>query len=165
MRSWPVLLVLALVAAPAVTSGCGTDAQHVDECKKVEEARCKAAPGCPSIQLTPPEYTSGSAVDACIRFYDIACLHGLDVNGVSGTDVDNCVKAITNACGDGGACKGDDSTGCAIIETPWVTHECAWLTPPNTPPPDASPDAAETSSAPDGGTDLGDAKVTFPDGF
>jgi hypothetical protein len=165
MRSWPVLLALALMGAPMAASGCGTDGHDVDACKQIEEARCRVAPNCPEIQLTPPQYTNGSAVDACIRYYDVACLHGLNADHQSGTTVDKCVQAISNACGDGGACKGDNAPGCAIIEDPSRASACAWLGSPNPPPPDASDVDAPDSDAADSGNDTGDAVVMFPDGF
>ena len=150
MRSWPLLLALALAGAP-VAAGCGTDATGVGTCKEIEEARCTAAASCPEIQITPPYYTNGSAVDACIRYYDTACLHGLAVGNQSDTVVNGCVAAIK--------AKG----ACAVVENPATSAACSWLTPPNTPPPEAGP--GEAGDAGDAGTDVGDAAVQFPDGF
>jgi hypothetical protein len=155
MRSWLVLLVLALAAAP-VAAGCGTDAQGVQTCKDIEEARCRAAVNCPStVQLTQPYTTNGSDVDACIRYYDVACLHGLAVSDVSGAKVSACVKAISTP----GAC--------AVVANPELAPDCSWLIPPNTPAPEAGEagDASDASDAGDAGdgNDLGDQVVQFPD--
>jgi hypothetical protein len=153
MRSWLVLLVLALAAAP-VAAGCGTDAQGVQTCKDIEEARCNAAASCPSVQITPPYTTNGSDVAACIRYYDVACLHGLAVTdpGSSTAKVSNCIKAIS--------VKG----ACAVVANPELSPDCAWLIPPNTPAPEAGEagDASDAGDAGDG-NDLGDQVVQFPD--
>jgi hypothetical protein len=146
MRSWLVLLVLALAAAP-VAAGCGTDAQGVQTCKDIEEARCNAAASCPSVQITPPYYTTGSSVDACLRYYDIACLHGLAVSdpGPSTALVTGCIKAIS--------AKG----ACAVVANPEISPYCVWLIPPNTPAPeageagDAATDTASSAESSDDG--------------
>jgi hypothetical protein len=127
----------------------------VQTCKTIEEARCNAAAKCSStVQLTPPYTTNGSDVDACIRYYDVACLHGLAVSDVSGAQVSACVAAISAP----GAC--------AIVANPELAPKCSWLIPPNTPPPDASDgeagDAADAADSSDG-NDLGDQVVQFPD--
>ena len=67
-----------LVAGPAVASGCGTGAIDVDGCRQIEEARCRQLPAC-GIMPEMPWFTSGTTVDACVRYYDDACLHGLAV--------------------------------------------------------------------------------------
>src|SRR5271165_6618386 len=86
-----------LAVAGLQASACGTDAVGVDACRQVQEAECQEAPAC-GIALEPPYHTTGTAVDACIRFYDDQCLHGL----ASGTDpgptaVHECVAAIHSA--------------------------------------------------------------------
>jgi hypothetical protein len=150
MRSWPVLLVLALAGAPVVTAGCGTDAHGVDTCKQIEEARCRAADAdkCSVIQSPPPYYSNGSPVDACIRYYDVACLHGLAVsNDPHPSDVAACVKAI-------------NSGKCSIVEDPTTSSACSWLSPT---PVEAGAEA-EAGEAGDA-SDAGDEMVIFPDGF
>src|SRR5215472_12403700 len=49
-------------------SACGTDAVGIESCRKVEEARCRQAPGC-NISLATPVH-QGDDVEACIRYYD-----------------------------------------------------------------------------------------------
>ena len=153
MRSWLVLLALALAATPVAIAGCGTDATGVQTCKDVEEARCRAAASCPAVQITPPYYANGSSVDACIRFYDVACLHGLAVTdpGSSTQKVSDCVNAIS--------LKG----ACSVVANPELAPQCSWLIPPNTPAPEGG-EAGDASDAGDG-NDLPDMVVQFPDGF
>src|ERR1700689_3099764 len=106
MPRLPVLLAVALGLAP-VAGACGSSAGGVDAGKSIEQARCNQVPNCPNIQVSPPLwYTTGSAVDACIRYYDTACLHGLSVgtNPASG-DVTQCVNAI-------------NSNGCEVVASP-----------------------------------------------
>ncbi|MCL2450274.1 MAG: hypothetical protein FWD17_15110 [Polyangiaceae bacterium] len=118
--------ILAVLAG-----GCGNGAGGVGACRQIEEARCRRAPSC-GISLEPPVHTSGDDVDACIRFYDIACLHGLDVREPSGSTVNACVARIQSS-----------SSDCAIVTNPASDPACAWLLPGNVPTPDAS-----TASAP-----------------
>jgi hypothetical protein len=125
-------LALLLAAAAA----CSTDAVGVDACKQIEAARCKAAGAC-SVALEPPHAASGSQVDACIRFYDIACLHGLALGSDPGsTAVNACVAAIGDH-----PCRPD---GGNLVLYPEKDPDCAWLLPPS-----ASPEAGAGSS--DGG--------------
>lgn len=145
MRSWLVLPVVLAALAPLGAGGCGTDAYGVGECKQIEEARCRAAAKCPEIPLGNINHTSGSDVDACIRFYDIACMHGLEVPDPGATSVNKCVSAIQAL--DGG------SASCTVVEQPWLAKDCAWLAPSNIPEastPEAAPDAS------DGATDSSD---------
>lgn len=126
------LLLAGTLAGTVVASGCGTDAVGVDACRQIEEARCQKAPAC-GIPIEPPHFTSGSTVDACIRYYDDACLHGLAVGDPGPTDVNACVAAI-NA----DTMKKDD---CGIVKEPQTdTAACGWLVPPVSAPADASPD-------------------------
>ena len=113
----------ALGAAAIATGvgGCGNGADGVGSCRQIEEARCRRAPSC-SISLEPPFHTSGGDVDACIRFYDIACLHGLDVAEPNNATINLCVSAIENL-----------STSCTIVSNPASDPRCAWLAPAVTP--------------------------------
>ncbi|HEY8040638.1 MAG TPA: hypothetical protein VIF15_12620 [Polyangiaceae bacterium] len=131
------LVVLALaVAAVPLAAACGTDAAGIDQCKAIEEARCQQAPNCPQITLEPPYHTSGNDVDACIRFYDVACLHGLASGNVpSTTQLNACVKAIQSSCD--------------YVVAPENSPDCAFLIPPSTP--EAGPAEAEAAA-----TDAGD---------
>jgi hypothetical protein len=133
-------LALALVlAGSGVVGGCGTDAVDVDGCKQIEEARCRQAPAC-GMKIEPPYFTSGNDVDSCIRYYDVACLHGLDVSDPGPSAVSACVAAIQ------ADTKSKDD--CVVVKQPQVALACGWLVPPaSTPdasdaPSEASPDAA-----------------------
>ncbi len=133
---WTLPLALGIALAPLLAAGCGTSASGVNDCKTIEEARCNAAAKCSAISLSPPYSTNGSATDACIRYYDTACLHGLAGNQPSNGQLQDCVTAIQTG-------------GCAVVETPWKDARCSWLIPPNTP--EAGAEAGE------GGSEGGDA--------
>lgn len=147
MRRWLVTLALAIALALLTVAGCGSSATDVGGCKQIEEARCAyAAAHCTSgdgaIQLTPPYYTNGTAQQACDRYYDTACLNGLEVSPPNGqTSVTDCVNAITS---------------CALVETPWNAPACAWLIPPST------PEASTEAEA--GDAEGGDANEAGEDG-
>jgi len=121
---------LALAAA-----ACGTDATGVDACRQIEEARCRQAPAC-GVRLEPPYRTSGDDVDACIRFYDTACLHGLEAPDPGTTAVQACVKAI-------------QANGCAVVLSPQSDPACAWLVPPSPAAADGAADSAADAAAGD----------------
>jgi hypothetical protein len=123
-------LAPALAGVLVMASGCATGADGVDACKQIEEARCKLAPAC-GIALQPPYSTAGTDVDACIRYYDIACLHGLEVGNPGTTTVNACVAAITD---------------CATVVAPQNNPACAWLSP-------VPIDAGEDTPVVDAGTD------------
>jgi hypothetical protein len=117
------LVALALLlAGPAVAGGCGTDAVDIDGCRQIEEARCRQAPAC-GIPLTMPYFTSEGDVDACVRYYDVACLHGLAVSDPGPAAVSACVTAIEDD-----TMKKD---GCGVVRAPQTdTVACGWLVPP-----------------------------------
>jgi hypothetical protein len=133
--------VTSLAIAGLIIGACsGHGPVGVDACKSIETARCtQAATKCPGISLSPPISTSGSAEEACIRYYDTACLHGLPVADPGTTIVGQCVAAIN---------AGD----CTVVETPEIDSACAWLVPPM---PEAGPDVEEAASeaSPDGETE------------
>jgi hypothetical protein len=142
VRTLALGAVLGGALAPALA--CGTDAVGVDACKQVEAARCRAATAC-GVALEPPYTTSGTDVDECIRFYDVACLHGL----ASGSDpgaaaVNACVAAINgHPCNAGGP---------NLVTAPESDPACAWLIPPaSAPPVDAATEAS--SEAGDGASE------------
>ncbi|MDP9148605.1 MAG: hypothetical protein M3O36_01485 [Myxococcota bacterium] len=109
-------VVVALGALPFLTA-CGTSATNVEGCRQVEVARCQRAPAC-NVPVEPPHRTSGSEVDACIRFYGDACLHGLvTANTPSPADVSGCVTAIRE-----GSCP-------SAVLTPERLPACWWLSP------------------------------------
>jgi hypothetical protein len=82
--------------------------------------------------LEPPYSTSGSDTDACIRFYDTACLHGLEVNDPGPTAVSQCVAAINRAC--------------TVVAQPQTDPACAWLAPPASSSEASAPQDAATDS-------------------
>jgi hypothetical protein len=145
-----------LVAGAGWTPACGTDAVGVETCRQVEEARCRQAPKCPEIDLSKPRHrdTPNSDVDACIRFYRDACLHGLATNADPGAlSLRQCVDAIN---------RGD----CAVVEHPESDPACFWLVPPQPPAPpadasDAPVDAPADTAPSDAGLGL-DVGFPFP---
>jgi hypothetical protein len=114
--SWIGRAAAPFAVGAAAVAGCGNGADGVGACRQIEEARCRRAPMC-NVSLEPPYHTSGGDVDACIRFYDIACLHGLDVAEPSSTAVGQCVAAIVG------------SPFCTVVTNPASDPSCAWLAP------------------------------------
>jgi hypothetical protein len=116
-------------------TGCETDAQGVDDCRQIEQARCAAAKNCGLISDLP----------ACQRFYRDQCLHGLPVTPPGSVKLSECVATIKAA----GACAetlgvdtllsdcGDSSkldapgvdTACNLIKEPEKSATCSFLTP------------------------------------
>jgi hypothetical protein len=115
--------------AAVVGTACGTDPVAVEGCRKIEYARCEAAPSCPALGVTD--------VKACKRFYRDQCLHGLAVADDPGDPlVAKCVGAIqlAGSCAASGAadCQLPASseaaaTACDIIQRPEITTDCAFL--------------------------------------
>ena len=132
------VLLATFAGAAFAVAACGTDAVGVDSCKEIEEARCRRAPGC-MVSLTDPPHRDPD-VDACIRFYDIACLHGLEVpNDPGAVVVQACVNAIEN-------------NGCPTVLNPETDPACAWLVPAPTPP-EAGADAPDAAVDGEAATD------------
>jgi hypothetical protein len=138
MARRPLLLAVGLVCAAVavVVAGCGSSATGIDACKTIEEARCNRLPDCPNVTVSPPVwYTTGSAVDACTRYYDVACAHGLSTGSNPATsDVNACVAAI--------------KASCSAVAEPQSDPGCAWLVPPTT--------TVEAGSSSDAGEEAGD---------
>jgi hypothetical protein len=111
--------VLAVATALVVqAAACSSGPLGVDVCKTIETARCQQAASCPGLSLQPPVWTSGTGVEACIRYYDTACLHGLPISSEpASSEVNACVAAI-------------QQHGCAIVEVPENDPACTWLVPP-----------------------------------
>jgi hypothetical protein len=129
------LLFATLASATLALAACGTDATGVEACRQIEEARCKKAPGCGVNMNVPPHKGSASQdIDACVRFYRDACLHGMSVADPGGPATQSCVDAITN---------GD----CPTVLHPESNAACVFLIPPNTPAPDAAADAPADAAA------------------
>jgi hypothetical protein len=133
-------LALVVMAGAALANGCGTGAIDVAGCRSIEEARCEQAPAC-GIPIEPPYFTSGTDVDACIRFYDTACLHGLAAGDPGAAAINACVASIKSD-----TMKKD---GCAVVKQPQTDQAaCGWLVPPVAVVVDAS-DAPSDVSVPD----------------
>lgn len=114
-------------------SGCGTEAQGVDACRDIEQARCSAAKSCGLIE----------DVDACKRFYRDQCLHGLSVKSPGSLQVGDCVATIRAA----GLCAAQDQGSklsecdpplgsaaadepvCHLIDAPETASACSFLAP------------------------------------
>ena len=122
----------ALAAFALVTSsGCGTSAVGVDDCRDIEQARCDAARAC------------GTVTDAgeCKRFYRDHCLHGLPTAAPPRTDVDACITTINNLTICANAYGGQDATleqcpavaaadstrVCEVVAAPERAYACSFL--------------------------------------
>ncbi|MFZ5891558.1 MAG: hypothetical protein ACOY0T_10945 [Myxococcota bacterium] len=127
LAAWFALSVLGLAAS------CGTDAQGVEDCRSIEQARCHAAAACGQI----------SDVSACTRFYRDHCLHGLSVPAPGGPFTKACVQAIREA-GDCASATGDavaascsrfgsQTRACKLVQMPESISACSFLV-PNAPP-------------------------------
>jgi hypothetical protein len=143
VQRWAASGLLALlVVGGAWLGACGTDAVGVETCRQIEEARCRQAPNCPDIDLSVPKHRDPN-VDACIRYYRDACLHGLAAPADPGAVATKaCIDAINRG-------------NCQIVEHPETDPACAWLIPPQPPPADASDAPADgpDADASDAGSD------------
>jgi hypothetical protein len=110
------LLSLLFLAA----SACGTDAQGIDACRKIDQARCRRAPSCPELGIAKDQ------VEACVEFARDQCLHGLAVPDPGAPTVDRCARAIE-----------DTSTSCALVAAPEKIPDCMFLV--GSSAPDAGP--------------------------
>jgi hypothetical protein len=130
-----LLAVISALGAVGLTGGgCGTKAIGIEACRDIEKARCEAAQYCGRID----------DVDACRRYYQNHCLHGL-AKGVEAPPDDvvaECVSTIEKA---GNCAKGDrfasledcepevsqDPRGatraCHIVLYPEFATECSFL--------------------------------------
>jgi hypothetical protein len=130
--------VTLLALAGLLIAACTGGPVGVDACKSIETARCQqVAKNCPGISMQPPIWTSGDGADACIRYYETACLHGLAVGDPGSTAVTQCVNAINN-------------NGCDVVATPEIDPACSWLVPPV---PEAGAEAAVEDATADGETE------------
>jgi hypothetical protein len=105
---------------------CGTSAIGVDICNEIESARCTRAAnidgGCGIDFMAPFEDAPASSstpsenAATCIRFYSIACLHGLVTPDLPpAANVNDCVDAIANG-------------SCAVVLNPAdASASCTWL--------------------------------------
>jgi hypothetical protein len=136
-RSLSATLLSAAATFSLVTASCGTSAVGVDDCRDIEQARCRASASCldadgvPLIQDVP----------ACERYYRDHCLHGFAVKPPAGADVSGCVQVIEKA----GRCAQEDpdsrlactetassqragfTKACDVVTHPERATECAFL--------------------------------------
>jgi hypothetical protein len=154
-RSLSATLLSALATFSLVTSsGCGTNAVGVDDCREIERARCDAALPCGLID------DSG----ACKRYSRDHCLHGLLAKPPAGA-VAECVRVIKAA----GACASSDpeaalgdcdpevtepasglATACDVVAKPERASECAFLL---TEPPEDTGSGGQPATGGTGSTD------------
>lgn len=138
------LAVLVAVATAAIAVACSSGAVDSQACLNIETARCQAAPACSDIDLGQPVHND-SDVAACIRFYQVQCLHGLVTpTAPSGGQVSVCVAAIAAA---GKAAAKGDAGACDTIVNPQDNLACAFLNPPDA----GVPDSASDDASDDGG--------------
>lgn len=134
-------------------SGCGTSAVGVDECRDIEQARCRVGKPC----------GIANDVEACERYYRDHCLHGLAAAPPAGASVAACVDVIEAA----GACAKEDAeasledcagapearlglqTACDVVLHPERAAECAFLT--NVPPEEGGGGSGSTDEPAAGG--------------
>jgi hypothetical protein len=137
-RSLSATLLSAVVSFSLVTgSGCGTGAVGIDDCRDIEQARCRGGKPC----------GIAKDVDACERYYRDHCLHGLAMAPPAGASVAACINVIETAgecakadpetplgeCNDGSIATGFRlNTVCDVVLHPERAAECAFLT--NVPP-------------------------------
>jgi hypothetical protein len=133
----PALAAVGL--SVALGAACGSDPVGVDDCRKIENARCDAASHCGDrLKVTD--------VDECQRFYRNQCLHGLATAKNPGPgQVAACVRIIQTAgscaaqnspttalaaCGDATLASETDPAlvdVCKVVESPELTAECSFL--------------------------------------
>jgi hypothetical protein len=96
-RSLSATLLSAAISFSLVSaSGCGTSAIGVDDCRDIEQARCRAGKSCGIVD----------DVEACERYYRDHCLHGLPAKLQAGASAAACVEVIEAA----GRCAAADPT-------------------------------------------------------
>lgn len=149
----PHLAIAVTFSAWGAAVACQTDAVGVDECRRIEQARCVAARSCDfGIDDNDEQAT-------CDRFARDNCLHGFALKDAPRTsDVDECVRAIQTAgtcaannrplaetCAGLGMASAGATTVCDVIQSPEQAPACRFLV------------GEPTSSSTGGGT--GDART------
>jgi hypothetical protein len=113
-RRLPVIAAWGALILAMVAVACGTNAVGVDACNSIEDARCMRAPGC-DIDISDPVHRTGTDVSSCIRYYNTACLHGVDLSTApSAVEVSACVAAVNNG-------------ACSVVSAPETDPACSWL--------------------------------------
>lgn len=151
-RLWSAICAFTLLGA----TGCGTEAQGIDACRDIEQARCGAAKSCGLID----------DVEACKRFYRDQCLHGLSVKSPGALQVNDCVATIRSA----GLCAAQDQgarlsqcdaplssrvgdeTACELINAPETATACSFLAPGDQGSAGSGSDDEPSGAAGDGGS-------------
>lgn len=134
LRSLSATLLSAATTFSLVSaSGCGTSAVGVDDCRDIQQARCRAGKSCGIVDDVP----------ACERYYRDHCLHGLAATPPAGASVAACISVIDaagrcaaadpeNTLGDCGETVTESlsqgTSACEIIKHPERADECAFLT-------------------------------------
>ena len=126
------LLSAATTFSLVSASSCGTNAVGVDDCRDIEQARCRAGKPCGIVDDVP----------ACERYYRDHCLHGLTTKPPPGASPEACVQVIDAA----GRCAASDPetafsdcaetqtdprrglTACDVVKHPERAAECSFLT-------------------------------------
>jgi hypothetical protein len=138
LRSLSATLLSAATTFSLVSasSSCGTSAVGVDDCRDIEQARCRAGKTCGIVDDVP----------ACERFYRDHCLHGLATKPPAGASAAACVQVIEAA----GRCAANGADGtatelpdcpeevtaqhldfkkaCDVVKHPEKANECSFLT-------------------------------------
>lgn len=129
------MAILLCFSPWAAAVACQVEAVGVDECRRIEQARCAAARSCDlGIDSADEQAT-------CDRFARDNCLRGFALPDAPKTSlVDACVAAIRTA----GTCAGENhplakdcpglgmssagtTTTCSVVETPSQAPACAFL--------------------------------------
>jgi hypothetical protein len=127
-RSLSATLLAAAATFSLVTaSSCGTSAVGVDDCRDIEQARCRASASCLDANGAPLIQDVG----ACERYYRDHCLHGLATKPPAGASVSACVQVIQAA---GECAQGDPAStlaDCPVTDRhPGLTRACDVVTHP-----------------------------------
>jgi hypothetical protein len=136
-RSLSATLLSAAATFSIVTASCGTNAVGVDDCRDIEQARCRASASCLDADGVPLVQD----IAACERYYRDHCLHGFAVKPPAGADVAGCIQLIERA----GHCAHEDpeselgctetastrragfTRACDVVTHPERASECAFL--------------------------------------
>ena len=139
-RSLSATVLSAAAMFSLVTASCGTSALGVDDCRDIEQARCRAQASCVDSNGAPLI----EDVPACERYYRDHCLHGLAVKPPASASVAACVRIIEEA---GHCAKADPAIAleecpkpvtdvqpglthaCDVVVHPELATECAFLWP------------------------------------
>lgn len=167
-----LIAVFVPVTSGVLAVACGSEPVGVEECRRIESARCTASTACADVTEAEATY--------CVSFYRDQCLHGFVNKAADYSDatITACVSAIqaVEACARTGVmnmagCSSatlvagvDPATTllCTIIKrTPEVLTACAFLTP--NPAASSSSSSSSSSASSSSGSDV-DAGADGGDG-